>query len=212
MKFNSGALREGLLYDIVGRIEHEDVRHRTITSLQQRYHIDIAQSERVEATCLHAYFQVAKDWEIEEEENESMLRWASGLYELGNTISHTQHHKHGAYLIQHSDLPGFTDLTQKRLAVLVRLHRRRIAKDVMNELEPEDARTILRLVILLRLAVILTANRIAKETRFTLTVISDDHIVLNMGDEWVSKHPLTIANLKAERLYLLSYDLVLEIT
>lgn len=212
MKFSSEALREGLLYDIVGRIEHEDVRHRTITSLQQRYHIDIAQSERVEETCLHAYFQVAKDWEIEEEENESMLRWASGLYELGNTISHTQHHKHGAYLIQHSDLPGFTELTQKRLAVLVRLHRRRIAEDVMNELEAEDARTIIRLVVLLRLAVILTANRIAKETRFTLNVRGDDHIVLNMGEDWISKHPLTIANLKAERSYLLSCDLILEIT
>ena len=67
-----------------------------------------------------------------------MLQWASGIYELGNAISHTQHHKHGAYLIQHSDLPGFTDWAKQRLAALVRLHRRRIASDVLAQFEIED--------------------------------------------------------------------------
>lgn len=211
MAFNSGALREGLLYDIVGRIQHEDVRHRTISSLQRRYHIDTDQSQRVEATCLWAYSQVAKLWSIESEENEAMLRWASGIYELGNAISHTQHHKHGAYLIQHSDLPGFTDWAKKRLAVLVRLHRRRIANDVLAELETEEVQTVLKLVVLFRLAVILTANRVTQQTLFTLSVLDERSILLDIGDSWISKHPLTFASLKAEQATLSGCEFTLEI-
>lgn len=199
MYYNSGALREGLLYDILGRNTHEDVRNRTIQSLQQRFSLDLEQSARVEATALHAYEQIAKAWNMRSSENESLLRWACQLYEIGRVISHSQYHKHGSYLILHSDLPGFTNPMQVSLANLIRLHRRRIAQEVLDEMEQADRNTLLKLAIILRLAIILTANRVSQETDFEIETMGEDSVTINMGDKWISEHPLTVTSLLEEK-------------
>ena len=211
MTYNSGALREGLLYDIVGRSAHEDVRSRTIVSLQQRYHIDEAQSERVKATVLHAYRQVADKWKLQSDDSQNLLLWAAQIFELGLAISHTQHHKHGAYLLQHSDLPGFTNRSKNLLAMIVRLHRRRLAMDLLDELDKSDRKTMLRLCVLFRLAVILTANRISKETQFVLRAVDSKHLQLDMGQDWESKYPLTMVNLLDEQSQLARVGITLDI-
>lgn len=204
MRFNPGALREGLLYDILGRNSHENVRSRTIRSIQQRYHIDTGQCERVEMTALHAFNQVRNDWKLDSEEAENFLSWAARIYELGLAISHTQHHKHGAYLIQHSDLPGFTDRTKSILAALIRLHRRRFATTVIDQLnlDKPEAQQLLQLCVLFRLAIVMTANRISGETTFRLRAIGSKHLRLELDEEWKSKHPLTIANVEEEQYQL----------
>ena len=98
MTFAEGALREGLLYDIVGRIQHEDVRERTIAALQERYHVDQAHGRAVEDTTIAAWDQVADTWALRTPTDEEVLRWACRLHEIGLTISHSQYHPHGAYL------------------------------------------------------------------------------------------------------------------
>ena len=211
MEFTSGALREGLLYDIVGRIGHEDVRHRTIQSLQQRYHIDTQQCEIVEKTALHALSQVRKDWGLVSEDAQNLLSWASRIYELGTSISHTQHHKHGAYLITYSDLSGFTDRIKQQLAALVRLHRRKLSLDVLSEFNARDQRFLTQLCILFRIAIILTSSRISEETQFQLNADGETILHLDMGEGWLEKHPLTMANLEyeVEQLRKNGYTLVL---
>ena len=211
MSYNSGALREGLLYDIVGRNTHEDVRARTIVSLQQRYHIDVAQSERVEATVQHAFEQVAEKWKLLSDENQNLLHWAARIYELGFAISHSQYHKHGAYLLHHSDLPGFTNRIKTLLAMIIRLHRRRFTIEVLNELEKNDAKTMLRLCILFRLAIILTANRISKETEFVLRASGPKHLSIEMGADWESEYPLTMASLLDEKAQLARIGITLDV-
>lgn len=198
MIYTSGALREGLLYDMVGRNGHEDVRDRTISSLQQRYFIDQSQCERVEETVLHAFDQVAKGWGIHQKESRMLLVWASRIYELGLTISHTQHHKHGAYLIEHSDLPGFTDGTKHKLATIIRLHRRRFAPEVLESLDTKDQEKLRKLSVLFRLSVLLTASRVSPENAFSLTIDGNQVLTLDMGSGWLEKHPLTHANLENE--------------
>ena len=210
MQFNPGALREGLIYDVVGRVEHEDVRERTIRSVQERYHIDTEHCDRVEKTALHAYQQVADEWGIKEKQHRNLVVWASRVFELGYTISHTQHHKHGAYLIQHSDLPGFTDQVKLKLATIVRLHRRKFNHACFGEFNKKSAQILERLCIIFRLAVILTANRISKETEFKLAV-KNNTLSLTMGSDWISEHPLTMASLETEQKNLEALGFTLEI-
>jgi len=210
MIFNSGALREGLLYDVLGRNAHEDVRERTIRSLQQRYHLDLEHCQRVLATAMHAYEQVKVSWGIDRVEAKQLLKWACEVFELGFTISHTQHHKHGAYLLRHSDLPGFTDLLKQKLAAIVRLHRRKYSEEAFSDLSAKEAGMIRKLSVLFRLAVILTANRISKETDFSLKA-DESSLVLSMGRVWATAHPLTMASLEAERTLLKAFDITLEL-
>ena len=128
-----GALREGVLFDLLGRHHHEDVRERTLNSLMERYHVDQGQAARVERKALHAFDQVAKAWKLEDGNWRDLLGWAAKVHEVGLDIAHYHYHKHGAYLIEHSDLAGFSREDQQMLALLVRGHRRNIPRDKFAE-------------------------------------------------------------------------------
>jgi exopolyphosphatase/guanosine-5'-triphosphate,3'-diphosphate pyrophosphatase len=208
MSFTSGALREGLLYDMVGRIQHEDVRERTIKSMQLRYSLDQKRAERVEGTVLHMYAQVAKKWGIESPQNVLLLKWASRIFDVGLSISHAQYHKHGAYLILHSDLPGFTKSTQLRLSMIVRAHRRKFSDEIFQSLRDSEKATFKKLCVLFRLAVVLTVARKKAETGFRVEV-EDNKVILEMGDAWFESYPLNMANLETEKDYLKKQDFVL---
>ncbi len=210
LAYSHGALREGLLYDIVGRIRHEDVRERSVRAMQTRYGVDQLHAERVQTTVLHAYDQVSTAWGLEAPENAQLLRWASEVFEIGLAVSHSQYHKHGAYLLRHSDMSGFTNLTQTYLATLVRAHRRKLSQEVFLELDDADAERLKRLAILFRLAVILTAARKSAETTFTLRT-KGKRICLRVGETWLKKHPLTEANLRNEQNYLAKQDIELRL-
>jgi exopolyphosphatase/guanosine-5'-triphosphate,3'-diphosphate pyrophosphatase len=148
-----GALREGVLYDLLGRHHHEDVRERTLNSLMERYHVDLEQAARVERKALHAFDQVAADWDLEDGVWRELLGWAAKVHEVGLDIAHYHYHKHGAYLIEHSDLAGFSREDQQMLALLVRGHRRNIPKDKFAEFG-DDGIKLIRLCVLLRFAIL----------------------------------------------------------
>jgi exopolyphosphatase/guanosine-5'-triphosphate,3'-diphosphate pyrophosphatase len=211
MAFADGALREGLLYDIVGRIQHEDVRERTISALQERYHVDQAHGAAVEETAVAAWRQVADAWALNTPADEEVLRWACRLHEIGLTISHSQYHKHGAYLLRYSDLPGFTQQFQRDLATLVRGHRRKFASAIFEGLDPEDIARLRYLCVLVRLAVLIQHPRnMEPPPAFTLTA-HKDKLVLEFPSGWLDDRPLTLADLENERDYLAKQDFVLEL-
>jgi len=201
MQYTSGALREGLLYDILGRIRHEDVRERSINSMQLRYGVDQQAATYLEKTVVHALGQVAKKWNLMNPDYELLLRWASRIFEVGLTISHTQYHKHGAYLIKHSDLPGFTRLYQLYLSLIVRTHRRKFSPELFSELSDSEKEFLPKLCVLFRLAVVLTAARNSEETDFKLKA-KGHNLWLDMGENWLASRPLTLANLESEKDYL----------
>lgn len=211
MAFADGALREGLLYDIAGRIQHEDVRERTISALQERYHVDQEHGAAVEQTAIAAWRQVARDWRLNTPADEEVLRWACRLHEIGLTISHSQYHKHGAYLLRYSDLPGFTQQFQKDLATLVRGHRRKFSPAIFEGVEPEDIPRLRYLCVLVRLAVLLQHPRnLEAPPEFTLTG-KQDALALTFPDGWLDDRPLTLADLENERDYLAKQDFTLEL-
>ena len=121
MRIADGALREGLLYDLLGRLTDEDARVRSVRAMEARFHVETAQADRVEATALAFLRQVADDWGLNDPLAEPMLGWAARLHEVGLDIAHSQYQKHGAYLLQNADMPGFP---QPRAAA-ARGHRRR---------------------------------------------------------------------------------------
>jgi len=202
MQVSDWALREGLLYDLVGRVRHEDVRERTINALCERYHIDRVQAERVEYSAVQVLSQVAADWGLDDEESEHLLRWAARLHEIGLAIAHSSYHKHGAYLVGNSDMPGFSSSEQMLLATLVRGHRRKFPTSLFKEFPKSQSQRLQRLCILLRMAVLLHRSHrdgVQPVPRFS---VSDKSLSLQFAEGWLAEHPLTAADLEQEADYL----------
>ncbi|WP_339804685.1 exopolyphosphatase [uncultured Marinobacter sp.] len=211
MSYADGALREGLLYDILGRIQHEDVRERTISALQERYHLDQRHGLAVENTAIALWRQVASSWAIATVADEELLRWACRLHEIGLSIAHSQYHKHGAYLLRYSDLPGFTQQFQQELASLVRGHRRKLTASVFEGIDSQDVNRLRRLCVLVRLAVLLQHAR-NHETPPPITARAKDNTLnLNFDPAWLNERPLTVADLDNEKDYLGKQGITLNI-
>lgn len=211
MTFADGALREGLLYDIAGRIQHEDVRERTIQALQERYHVDQDHGGAVEETAIAAWQQVADTWALNTPADEEVLRWACRLHEIGLTISHSQYHKHGAYLLRYSDLPGFSQQFQRDLATLVRGHRRKFSSTIFEGLDPEDIARLRYLCVLVRLAVLLQHPRNHEQPPELRLYPSSDGLAVEFPSGWLDDRPLTLADLENERDYLAKQDFNLKV-
>lgn len=202
MRVSSGALREGALYDLLGRKHREDVRERTVDDLLVRYHIDPEQARRVEETAAGLLGQVARDWDLERDEAQRCLRWAARLHEIGLVVAHNQYHKHGAYLIRNFDMPGFSQGEQMLLAALIRSHRRKFSLTEFRQLDEDTVTAATRLAVLLRLAALLHRSRAELALPAIEAGAKDQHIRLRFPPGWLEQHPLTRADLQSEAEYL----------
>jgi exopolyphosphatase/guanosine-5'-triphosphate,3'-diphosphate pyrophosphatase len=210
MLHSSGALREGLLYDLLGRLQHQDMREATVRSLSQRYHTDVEQALRIEETALALAEQLAAIWQLTEPATTKWLHWAALLHEIGLLIAHSQYHKHGAYLVKYSDLPGFSLRDQNFLSVLVRCHRRKF-RPTMIEVLPDDMRSYaIKLCLILRLAVLLHRSRSHKPAPDVQINAAGNNVRLIFPDNWLEEHPLSKADLKVERKHLATFGIGLE--
>lgn len=199
MRIAEGALREGLLYDTIGRFEHDqDARLRTVHAMQQRYHVDIEQAARVEATALGFLKQVAEAWDLEDPFAELALSFAARLHEIGLDVSHSQYQKHGAYLLEHADMPGFAQEEQLLLSCLVGAHRRKMSLDLTQDLIPPwDAKAPF-LILPLRLAVLAHRGRSSAPLPTVKLTARGRSLTLEFPRRWLKDHPLTVADLLQE--------------
>ncbi len=195
------ALREGLLLDMLGRFTDVDVRRGTIASMEKRFHVDVEQAARVAATASALLAQVAGPWSLEDPDAAGFLAWAARLHEVGLGISHAHFHRHGAYLLEHADMPGFSREDQRLLAVLVGSHRRKLQLQRALELPSPWDDLAPRLCMLLRLAVILNRSRHAT-TPVPRLAVRGAGLVARFPRGWLRAHPLTVADLEQERAYL----------
>ncbi|HSF18424.1 MAG TPA: exopolyphosphatase [Vicinamibacteria bacterium] len=194
----SGALREGVLYDLIGRIRHEDTRERTIQRLVEQYRIDTAQADRVERTALALWKQLAAPWGVSEHEDRLQLIWAVRLHEIGITISYTHYQRHGAYIVSNAELAGFSRDDQQLLAALIEVHRRKLTSVPFDELTQVDVQKAMRLAIILRMAVLLNRGRSPRPLPPIAAATAKTHLSLAFPDGWLEEHPLTRADLEAE--------------
>ncbi len=202
MKVADGALREGLLYDIVGRFTDEDARVRSVRAMQGRYHVDLAQAARVETTAMDFLRQTQAEWALEEPFAEMVLCWAARLHEIGLDVSHSHYQKHGAYLLEHADMPGFPQEEQRILAYIVGAHRRKLQLEALQELTPPWHIKSQFLIVILRLAVLLHRGRspVALPKIDLQPRARALDIVFPKG--WLDSQPLTAADLENEIEYL----------
>lgn len=198
----SGALREGLIFDHIGRMQQDDVRERTCNELAQRYNVDMRQAARVRSEAAGLWEMARQAWQLDNGECRRVLDWAALLHEIGLSISHSQYQKHGAYLLNNLDMPGFARGEQQRLAVLVRGHRRKFPVTDMDALPDEDVDTVRRLCVLLRLAVLLHRSRVDVPMPRIELEVDADTVRLRFPDAWLEGHPLTAADLAVESDYL----------
>ncbi|RKZ12500.1 exopolyphosphatase [bacterium] len=207
MHTSAGALREGLLYDQLGRICSEDVRSRTIDRMVERFAADDAQATRVNRSALALLEQCVGDWQLEHEEATRILRWAARLHESGLSVAHAGYHRHGAYLVANSDMPGFSVDDQALLAAVIRTHRRKIRFEYFHELASQRLDSAIHLSVILRLAVLLNRGRSDVPTPDMSISDSGHKIKLRFGAGWLQEHPLTAADLEEETDELRHVDL-----
>ncbi|MGE8561644.1 MAG: exopolyphosphatase [Acinetobacter sp.] len=208
--YSDGALREGVMYDLLGRFQHEDIRDRSVQALMGRYNADPKQAERVVATAQHLFEGVAKSLNLNSEDSD-LLRRAAYLHEIGLAISHGGYHRHGAYLLQHSDIAGFSQIDQNHLSHLVAHHRRKLRSDSRVDVMKVGGSKLVYLSLLLRLAVLLNHSRsdemlpaielsIDNEQQWQLSVSGD-------AKQW----PLLVADLHDEQVQFKHWDIELNI-
>lgn len=200
MVYSDGALREGALWDLFGRSTHEDVRQRTVQSLKDRFFVDEEQADRVRITAMELFEQARDSWQMDDSIG-SWLAWGAELHEIGLSLSHSGFHKHGAYLLQHADMLGFTRQGQAKLAALVRCHRRKLSVSEFATISPVRRDLIIKAARLLRLAVILHHSRGAHPVPCPKLTVEGEDLTLEMPAGWLEEHPLTAGDLQAETLY-----------
>jgi len=197
MDVSSAALREGLLEDTLGRLRNEDPRDNSIEAFMQRHAVDQHQSEAVAATVEHWLQQVGAAWSINPVQTKLLL-FAARVHEAGLAIAHSQYQLHSAYLLEHSDLPGFSQLEQRYLAVLARWHRRAISNDWHDGLPDRLQTPAARGLALLRLAIIMQRNRMHMDCSDTELRSSNEQLLLLLPLDWLTQHPLTAQDLQQE--------------
>ena len=209
MRISDGAVREGLLYDLLGRLQHEDARERTVRAMASRYQVDEEQARRVSSTAADIYSQCAEAWQLKGDIAGKILDWAARLHEIGLDISHDGYQRHGAYIAEHADMPGFPRAEQRFLALLIGGHRHQIDTGRLIELPKPWRETGLRLVIILRLAVLLNRSRNDVELPFLSAAAAGNRLSVRFDEAWLADNPLTIADLEREQAFLdeIDYDL-----
>lgn len=208
MTYSDGALREGVLHDMLGRFSHEDIRDRSANALMARYHADQLQAHRVAQTANLFYQQTQIILNLDDEDQD-LLRRSALLHEIGLAISHSSYHKHGAYLLQYSDVAGFSQADQEKLSLLVTCHRRKIRAEQKLQLIKSGGLSLFYTAILLRLATLLHHSR-SPVALPPVKLTSDGlHFILQFPENWLSNHPLTVADLEEEVTYLSAWDVTL---
>jgi exopolyphosphatase/guanosine-5'-triphosphate,3'-diphosphate pyrophosphatase len=186
-----GALRLGVLYDLLGRTVHRDSRTSTVENFMERYHVDRAHAQRVAAMARSLYLSSVRAPDAEAAQR---IEWAALLHEIGNTVSHIGYHKHGAYILENADMPGFSAQEQHQLALLVLAGRGGLAKAAGVLADPDFAAQLLSL----RLAVLFHhARRAIDAPRIKMSM--GRPIRFGVGARWLKAHPLTAHLLEKER-------------
>ena len=211
LKVSPYALREGVLYDLLGRIDHLDPRDKTVDALMSRYSVDHEQVSRVKQAALKACDKI-KDGMFLHPIHRQLLSWACDLHETGLGVSHSQFQLHSGYLVENSDMTGFTRQEQLFLAALVQSHRRAIPGGYADKL-PTRLHEPLRITLFcLRFATILCRSREDQAIPEFRLSKSDDMITVSFSNEWAKDHPLTLFDLEREARNLAILGLEFRVT
>ena len=194
MEFSEGALRLGVLYDLLGRNHHDDLREATVKHFKRRYGVDQLQAKRVEATALSLLRQIMPAANDPENDDAQFLSWAARLHEVGISVAHSSYHKHSAYILENADMPGFSKRDQAKLARIVLGHRGKLERVQPLARDPVEW----LLIFCLRTAVVLHRARDAQSLPPIAAGATPKSYQLNVPSGWLAEVPLTAAALEEE--------------
>ena len=193
LKLASGGLRHGLICDLMGnQPDQTNLPAISIKRLATRFAVDAAQAARVARVATYFFAQVqAIQPDSSEADRRAALRkldWAAQLHEIGIQISHSDYHKHGAYILENADVVGLVLSQLHRLSMLVLGHRGKLRKLEVNF---DDEVFILQLMCL-RLAVILCHARRDPDTdglRLSVDASKPQEVTLACRRGWAQSYP-----------------------
>jgi exopolyphosphatase/guanosine-5'-triphosphate,3'-diphosphate pyrophosphatase len=192
MSTTDSGLREGVLYELLGRFEHKDVREATVQEFAHRYQADPQQARRVSRLALTLFRQCAGRDTYRQ--YSPYLVWAAALHEIGLSIAHAGYHRHSAYIIDNADMPGFSKMDQAMMAGLLQAQRGRLGK-VASRVTGKDGWLM---VLCLRLAVLIHRGRSQAPVPRMRLQVQRRGFKLGIGAAWLAKNPLTQSNLENE--------------
>jgi exopolyphosphatase/guanosine-5'-triphosphate,3'-diphosphate pyrophosphatase len=193
MEVTDAALRVGVLYDLLGRSQHDDMRFVTVEQFMQRYAVDREQAKRVGIHAAEFLSQLPKPDSEDREDNIALLQWAANLHEIGLSIAHNGYHKHSAYIAGNADMPGFSKNDQARLAALLIGHAGKLGK-LANNSSFKDW----RMLFCLRLSQVLCRGRSDIQLPKVKVSEVDGSYLVSLSKDWVEEHPLTEFSLLKE--------------
>lgn len=201
-----GALRHGMLYDLLSRQSHaSDVRVQTVSALANRFQVDRAQARRVKSVAL----RLAKQSNVPITGDPlRWLGWACELHEAGAIVSHTEMAKHGAYLLGHVDAPGFTMEETDWLSALIRSQRGKLKSVTAWLADPAYCNSIL----CMRLALIFCHHRQAPQVEGISLSWSGKGVELTVLQGWAQRNPQSWWLLNVERMYWAKVGIDLRLT
>jgi len=204
MHISRGGLREGILYDLIGRHNAEDIRERSINAISKRYGQHDSRI-RLNSSILESLVKnISKDSSIQfTDENKQFMGWASSCSQIGLAISHTQYQNHSAYLIQNSELNGFTLKERALLAAVVRNHRRKIRPYLFEELalQPHLIASMMAIVFIIRLVFIVSQNGKKNRCKDLKLKINNKQMMILFSQKWVDDNRLIYDSIINEQLY-----------
>ncbi|MFV8816206.1 exopolyphosphatase [Haliea sp. E17] len=201
MRTSRGALREGVIYDLMGRLSHEDVRERTVNALIQRYGADEAIATIVERRCKLLYDATLSAWKLEAADWE-LLHWSARSHEIGMAISHKHFNRHTAYLLRNADLPGFSQEEQELLAIITQGQRGKVDTLLLDAIAAARHKRLVYLLAILRLAGRFKYVEALEQLPDLNVEAGDSSLALAFPEGWMDAHPLTVSELEQEQGYL----------
>lgn len=201
MTISDSSLREGVMYDLLGRKTNHDLRETTVNALKRRYEIDQKQAKNVAGITLSIFIELSGGMSKIEKAYLKPLEWACELYEIGLSISHNDYHKHGAYILANADMAGFSKPEQSLLAELVRTHRGNLAKAIDSLKETRRVKQwLIHMIFAFRLSVIFNRNRTSMNDAVILKISYSEKsgINLKVDKDWLKNNPLTLYSLREE--------------
>lgn len=210
MSVSDIALREGVLYDLVGRSSTaDDTRDITVAAMTKRWAVDQEHSEQVSKTAMDLYQQVAPSWDIVDGLFEDIINWSAKLHEVGLSVSHDGYNKHGGYIVENADMAGFAQRDQVLLAALIIGHRRKFPIGLFESLPSNLVTPAKRMAVILRLSVLLHRGRNGLSLDNLSAKAEGPQFKIQFSEGWLENNPLTEADLKQEQLWLKNIGLKL---
>ncbi|WP_444996044.1 Ppx/GppA phosphatase family protein [Aliikangiella sp. IMCC44359] len=203
MSISRGGLREGVLYDLLGRLKKEDIRERSINAISRRYQVSKERSKLLNKVAKILFHNFKSNSLLDSNYCFNLLHWSLQCSRIGLAINHNQYHIHSAYLIQHSELSGFSIKERKIIAAIILNHRRKLKLDAFDNIniDKTSKNKLYQIVFINRIAAIVTQN--AKVNQCAKLRLSFKNLTFQLSttQSWLNKHKLLAHALKVEQKY-----------